>query len=70
MNDATDYVQPVAPGDVCNAHYWKAAKISSGVSGITSYTTIDACGDLSFGIPFFPYLGIAFSGQMNIQKNK
>ena len=68
MNDATDYVQPVAPGDVCNAHYWKAAKISSGVSGITSYTTFDECGDGSGG-GFLPYVASGYSGQMSIQKN-
>jgi len=42
-----------APGDPCNAHWWKAASISSGVSGIPTYTPINVCGDVPGIAPYF-----------------
>jgi len=68
MNDATDYVQPVVPGDVCNARYWKAAIIRSRVGGSTAYIPVNECGDGS-GFGFLPYVASGYSGQMSIQKN-
>jgi len=33
------------PGDACNAHWWKALTITSGLTGAPTYTEINQCGD-------------------------
>ena len=39
------------PGDACNAHWWKAATITSGKTGVATFTPNYDCGDGSI----FPY---------------
>jgi len=46
------------PYDPCNAEWWNAATISSGVSGTPTYTIVNACGDGSI----VPYYAAPFKG--------
>jgi hypothetical protein len=54
------------PGEPCNAHWWKAASIRSGLSGAPVYTPINTC-DLS-APGFFPYFAIEEGGLLQITK--
>jgi subtilisin family serine protease len=55
---------PINPYDPCNAYWWKAATITSGVSGSITYTPINTCGDDTI----LPYVASTYSGQMKITK--
>jgi subtilisin family serine protease len=55
---------PINPYDTCNAHWWKAATITSGVSGTITYTPVNTCGDDTI----LPYVASTYSGQMEITK--
>jgi len=48
--DMMDHWQ-INPGEDCNAHWWKAAIITSGVGGAPTYTAVNTCGDDTI----FPY---------------
>lgn len=72
-------VQPVAPNTPCNAPWWKALTISSGLSGSVSITVNDQCGNAypgagpGTGGGIQPYNGTDFTGRMGIlttPKNK
>jgi hypothetical protein len=39
------------PGEPCNAEWWEAIRISSGVSGSPTYTVVNTCGDGS-SVPY------------------
>ena len=34
---------PFAPNHPCNTHWWEAATITSGVSGVPTYTAVNNC---------------------------
>ena len=70
---------PVNPGDPCNAHWWKALTITSGLSGAPTITVNNQCGDAypgtgaGIGGGIQPYYSQGYTGQMgilNTQKGK